>query len=216
MKIITLKTEPLANFDIMLKEAKAMAISEDATVKFDFNGIENVVNGRTNIDALKREYMDASIMEWKTVGPDCETRYDADTKIELYTRMLTNAKREKEINEAENGRHHVNDISWQWRTYIRGSVTDAVTGLPINYVDTEEIAHSVSKGYSEHDGIYVMDLTSYYKRYVIKFSKEGYNDVIIELLGTRPWGFVFSKPGRIFISPGTDNIINVKMTPIKL
>ncbi len=83
-------------FEDVAKKAKEIANSKKATVEFDFNGISCIVSDNTVADWLLRDYMNASIMEWKTVGPDCAMQYTPDMEIELYTRKLEAAKKRKQ------------------------------------------------------------------------------------------------------------------------
>lgn len=77
------------------KKAKEIAKARNTTVEFVFNDITCLVDTNTVVDWLVRDYMNAHIMEWKTVGADCQMEYDFDTQIELYTRKLQRAKDRK-------------------------------------------------------------------------------------------------------------------------
>lgn len=76
---------------------RALRLSKgrDQIVEFTFNGITCLVNSLSVIDSLVRYYMDAHIMDWKTIGPHYDFEYDLDTKIELHTRRLAQAKQQK-------------------------------------------------------------------------------------------------------------------------
>lgn len=78
-----------------IEEAKALTV-EHETVEFEFNGIKCVVNKDTIPEYLERDFMNAHIMEWGQVGPECVPWYDTDTEIDLYTRKLANAKKKKQ------------------------------------------------------------------------------------------------------------------------
>lgn len=97
MKKLVLKTGAGDTFNEVAKEAKERAERHEV-VEFEFNGVTCLVNSKTIIDYLWKHYCDAHIMEWKTVGPDC-WEYDPDTKIELHTRRLAQAKEEKKARE---------------------------------------------------------------------------------------------------------------------
>jgi hypothetical protein len=91
-----LKTSGGDSFDNVSKRALELAIAKNITVEFDFNSILCIVNMRTYLDGLYRDYCNAYIMEWKEVGPNCKISYDADTEIELHTRKLAAAKKRKD------------------------------------------------------------------------------------------------------------------------
>lgn len=91
-----LDTEVLGTiFEDVAKKAKQIAKQQQVTVEFNFNGITCLVSELTVPEWLFRDYMNAHIMEWKTVGPDCSMSYSADTEIELHTRKLDAAKKRK-------------------------------------------------------------------------------------------------------------------------
>lgn len=97
-KIINLKltTGCGDSFQEVAKKSKDWATEKDTTVEFDFNGVLCLVNKETVLDWLFRDYCNANIMEWKSVGTKCAAWYDTDTEIKLYSRKLESAKKRKE------------------------------------------------------------------------------------------------------------------------
>lgn len=93
----TLKLNAHAGNDIheVANKAKEIAVARKMIVEFDFNEIQCLVGENTVVDWLIRDYMNAHIMEWKTVGHECRMTYDYDTEIELRTRQLDSARRWK-------------------------------------------------------------------------------------------------------------------------
>jgi hypothetical protein len=57
------------------RKAKAISAKLGRIVKFDFNGIQCLVNAKTNIDWLYRDYLNALTMKWVTIGPNPRNRY---------------------------------------------------------------------------------------------------------------------------------------------
>lgn len=101
MKNIILKTECGNDINTVAESARSFA-TEEQDVEFMFNDIKCIVGHKTVVEWLVRDYMNAHIMEWKTVGPDCKMMYDNDTEIELRVRQLARARRWKQ--EAEERR----------------------------------------------------------------------------------------------------------------
>lgn len=52
-------------------------------VEFVFNCITCVVSRETNLELLQRDYNNADIMEWTTVGPDCIEIYSPELQAEI-------------------------------------------------------------------------------------------------------------------------------------
>ena len=86
MKNIKLNTGAGDNFTNVAKEAKRLATSEKKLVEFDFNGILCVVSNETNLNYLYRDYCNAHIMSWNTIGHDCVNEYSEETEQELNRR----------------------------------------------------------------------------------------------------------------------------------
>lgn len=68
------------------KNAKIIAEGYSVIVRFDFNGIECLVSKDTDLELLYRDYDNAFMMEWKSVGPNCAKEYSDKIKLELNTR----------------------------------------------------------------------------------------------------------------------------------
>jgi hypothetical protein len=83
-----------------LKDAKRIAIAEKVTVEFEYGGIKFLVNENTDENRLAEKYRDVLLMGWvgqETIGPNCTARYKKDTRIELMTRRLCEAKMMKRV-----------------------------------------------------------------------------------------------------------------------
>lgn len=89
-----LDTMPGDDFHSVAKKAKEIAYQQSTTVEFDFNGITCLVDSPTDLELLWRDYHNAHIMEWKTVGPVPLLEYDAETKAELEKRERAREERQ--------------------------------------------------------------------------------------------------------------------------
>lgn len=90
--MITLETLPGDKFINVAKKAKAVAITKQAYVGFNFNGIECRVDEDTNLDWLWRDYLNAHTMDWEKVGPFCDEEYTAEVQAELDWRQMKRAE----------------------------------------------------------------------------------------------------------------------------
>lgn len=59
------------HFDDCAAKAKELSIESDETVEFEFNGVICLVNPKTDLEKLYRDYSNSWTMEWKSVGPVC-------------------------------------------------------------------------------------------------------------------------------------------------
>ncbi len=84
------------NFTDVAEKAKEIATEKKVTVEFDFNTITCLVDSKTKLEWLLRDYHNAHRMEWKTIGTDCVAKYDARTKAELHKRNVAAEIDEKE------------------------------------------------------------------------------------------------------------------------
>ena len=81
MKNFKLETSCGDTLKDVAQTAKKIAI--EIIVEFDFNGIKCLVDKDTDLNYLYRDYLNAWTMGWKTVGPNCVTKYDKKTQAEL-------------------------------------------------------------------------------------------------------------------------------------
>lgn len=81
MNKITLKTGCGDSYSEVAKKAKEVA-RETLTTEFEYNGITNLVTKNTNLDWLWRDYSNAWLMGWTTVGPDCVEKYSEEVQKE--------------------------------------------------------------------------------------------------------------------------------------
>ena len=95
MKNYILETSGGDSFNKVAEKAKQIAKEKNVIVEFDFNGIKCLVNDKTYLNGLNRDYENAHIMEWKTIGYECKFSYDCDTEIKLRTRQLRQARKNK-------------------------------------------------------------------------------------------------------------------------
>lgn len=72
---------------------KAKTLANEDLVEFDFNGIKCLVGKNTDLDLLFRDYQNASIMNWKVIGPDCIENYNPEVELELQQRREANRKK---------------------------------------------------------------------------------------------------------------------------
>ena len=96
MKNYKLETFGGDSFRAVAEKAREIAKKKKVIVEFEFNGVTCLVSNKTVVEWLNRDYCNAHIMEWKTVGHDCPMAYDHDTEIELRTRQLKQATQQKE------------------------------------------------------------------------------------------------------------------------
>jgi hypothetical protein len=93
------------HFSGVAEKAKVIAKEKGIIVEFEFNEIICLVNADTVLDWLYRDYSNAFTMEWKSVGPNCLSEYDDDTKKELNDRQvkaeLKEEKRREELAAAD-------------------------------------------------------------------------------------------------------------------
>lgn len=80
-------------FDSVATKAKELSAEQDRLVEFEFNGVTCVVDYKTDLSLLYRDYANAHTMEWKTVGPVCNYEYLQETIDELKRRTDENDKR---------------------------------------------------------------------------------------------------------------------------
>ncbi len=126
------------------KKAKEIAKEKDCIVEFDFNGILCLVNEKTVVEWLVRTYMDAHIMDWKTIGVDYKWHYDTDTEIELCSRRLERAKNRK-IQEAEQKAQDDKEKSIADKL-VEGIEISIIAGKEQEYADY--VAKNSNDGYS--------------------------------------------------------------------
>jgi hypothetical protein len=101
MQTIKVDTWDLGNdFNTVSRKAKAIAENKQAVVEFEFNGVACLVDADTNLNSLYRDYANAWVMEWKSVGPNCAPQYDEATKKELTARNIKK-ERKAEIRRQE-------------------------------------------------------------------------------------------------------------------
>lgn len=93
MKNFKLTTNCGDCFTNVSERAKQIATERNVTVEFDFNGIKCLINKDTNLKWLYRDYCNANVMKWKTVGADCLSKYEPEVLIELDRRNKLAEKR---------------------------------------------------------------------------------------------------------------------------
>lgn len=142
----TFKLKIFAGSDInsVASEAKKIAKEKGLVVEFDFNEIKCLVSEKTVVDWLVRDYMNAHIMEWKTVGHDCKMSYDNDTEIELRTRQLARAKRWKAEAEERQRKDSIEKAKIDQLT--KGVDIEIIEGKEKEYADY--VANNSKDGYS--------------------------------------------------------------------
>lgn len=91
MKPYILNTGSGDSFDKVAQKGKSLAIVY-GLVEFDFNEVKCLVNEKTNLEYLYRDYANSWTMEWKMVGPECAEKYSPKVQKELDKR---NAAKEK-------------------------------------------------------------------------------------------------------------------------
>lgn len=141
------------DFNKTAARAKEIANQKNANVEFNFNGIACVVNKETVTDWLYRDYTNAHIMGWSTVGPDCEMVYDVDVMVELRKRQLDAAKKQKmevdEMRQSDLEKQRIveekirgvvflvhPDKQEEYEAYILKNSTDGYSLAVVDYADT--------------------------------------------------------------------------------
>ncbi len=80
---IALKTFGGDGIKSTAEKAAKMAITTNKVVEFDFNGIQCLVDKSTNPDWLVRDYMNAHMMKWETIGPNCQQEYTPEIEKQI-------------------------------------------------------------------------------------------------------------------------------------
>lgn len=85
------------DFTHVAEKAKKIAKEKGCVVEFDFNGVCCLVNSKTNLNWLYRDYSNSWTMEWKTVGADCVAKYSEEVQADFERRSkIREEKRAKE------------------------------------------------------------------------------------------------------------------------
>lgn len=92
-------------------KAKELA-TEARNVSFEFNGVEVIVSRGTYVSHLVRDYSNAHMMEWKTVGPEPEYSYSATIlfKMAELTKIREDAQAESERRYAEKAKEQRTEL----------------------------------------------------------------------------------------------------------
>lgn len=86
---------PGDEFIATVHRAHSLSLTTDKEVSFDFNGVTCIVNKFTYASFIYRDYCNAHIMEWDTVGPDCVAEYPQEVIDELNKRKAAQEKSRK-------------------------------------------------------------------------------------------------------------------------
>lgn len=133
----------------VLQKAKRLSIELNKDVEFDFNGVRCVVNGSTFDEYFLRDYDNALLLRWKTIGPFCQPLYSLET--------IEAIKQTKEKQEYERLRY---EAEYQAKQAKRLSDYEAETaGIKMDYVDKSAFDDWHSKnqdGYGNAVFVYAM------------------------------------------------------------
>lgn len=149
METVKLKTSPGDDFEKVAKDAKTIAINQNVDVEFDFNGIICKVYIKTDLKYLYRDYLNAHLMNWKTVGDLCFDEYPPDLKAQLKVkqdesserqRLKTEAYRKKEAEEKKQFQKLIKGIEFKvkdQKTYDdwKAKNTDGYGSLIFEYAE---------------------------------------------------------------------------------
>ena len=91
-----LKTYAGEHIEKVLQEAKSLSIELGKNVEFEFNGILCIVNEGTNREHLLRDYNNAHLMEWETIGPECYEEYPIDVANLIVEKTAEQDRKEAE------------------------------------------------------------------------------------------------------------------------
>lgn len=94
MNNIILETGAGDDFKGTSQKAKAMATAKQ-NVQFNFNGIMCVVSKKTDLDLFYRDYGNAFLMKWKTIGPDCVKEYSDEVSSEIEAKSFESLERRR-------------------------------------------------------------------------------------------------------------------------
>lgn len=98
MQNFVLTVWPGDSFHDAAEAAKLISLRERCVVEFEFNGITCLVDGNTMLDLLARDFYNAFIMDWKTIGPDCPVNYSPELQQELQAkRLAADEQQQKEL-----------------------------------------------------------------------------------------------------------------------
>lgn len=84
-----------STFDKVAEKAKKISAEKNVDVEFEFNGINCITNKDTNLNLLYRDYHNAFLMGWKTVGPECIENYAPEVQKEFELRTWEAAEKEE-------------------------------------------------------------------------------------------------------------------------
>jgi len=82
-----------SDFTNTSEKAKDFSIKNNVYCSFMFNGINCLIDKKTNIKNLYKYYNDAHLMEWEKIGPVCDDEYDDKTKDEYEKKLKLSEER---------------------------------------------------------------------------------------------------------------------------
>lgn len=86
MKTVKYPTSAGDSFNTVAERASMIAASRNAVVEFLFNEVKCLVDAKTNLDYLYRDYANSWLMGWKSVGPECPEVHSPEIEAEMAMR----------------------------------------------------------------------------------------------------------------------------------
>lgn len=127
METSTLIVSPGSKFTDVSQEAIEIARTSGKIVEFEFNDIRCLVNAQTNPDFLWRDYKNAHLMKWESIGPNCVEKYSRTTM-----RAISARKYAQELKWAQEQKEYENKCAAQ-----RENVEKAIDGVQLELSDAD-------------------------------------------------------------------------------
>jgi hypothetical protein len=204
MENIILEAHCGNNFSDVAKKAKGMAKLAKKTIEFDFNGIICLVESGTNTEWLYRDYANADLMFWKTVGPNCLPEYEPIVQNEL--------DRRKELAEVESEERLVEYRAKEEKERI--IFNEKVSGIEIELKDEEGWKKSREANQDPYGKATLDYADGWAKLMQVEAMKKGYTNIdVVVLSGIAEktshelgfmgiTGFMYGQPFQLFHNAG--------------
>lgn len=170
MANIILETHCGDNFSTVAEKAKKMSkssIYHNMKIQFDFNEVICIVVSGTNLEWLHRDYINASTMDWKTIGPYCLPEYEPKVQNELERRI--------KLAEEESERRLIASRAEEEKE--RNAFNEKVAGIEIDLKDAEGWKKSKDNNASGYGGAILEYAENWAKLMQAEIKAKGYEKV---------------------------------------
>ncbi len=142
MKTFKLESTPGEHIDACIKKAINVAKDKNMVVEFDFNGITILCDKDTFASCISRDYGNAHLMEWKTIGPDSPIEYDAELRVEIAQKKL-----DYEVKRLEQEKEFRRKDEQE-----RDDFNELVKGVEVEFVNLDEYQKGKDKNTDPYGG----------------------------------------------------------------